>query len=161
MNSQETVTEKRYVQLDGLRAFAVALVIISHWLPASYFINYLPNGEIGVDLFFVLSGFLISEILIKAKDKMSVGQLSGISIYRSFVFRRALRIFPIYYLSLAILRVLPTPLQFKQNFFYYVTYTTNIYFYQIRHWNFGSHLWTLAVEEQFCYLAVCNCSNTV
>ena len=48
-----------YKQLDGLRAFAVIAVIISHWFPHTHFLNsYLPLGILGVCLFFVLSGFL-------------------------------------------------------------------------------------------------------
>jgi len=55
-------------QLDSIRAIAVLLVIISHWLSPYSLINYTPNGAIGVDIFFVLSGFLITSILLENKN---------------------------------------------------------------------------------------------
>lgn len=60
----------KYVkELDSLRAIAVIFVIISHWIPHSNIINKIPNGPIGVDIFFVLSGFLISKILFDNRNK--------------------------------------------------------------------------------------------
>ena len=57
-----------YKYLDGYRFIAVFLVILSHWIP-SYFGNAY-FGKIGVDMFFVLSGFLITEILLKQREKI-------------------------------------------------------------------------------------------
>lgn len=51
----------KYIRgINGLRAVAVIFVIISHWFPKTFFLNKLPLGNIGVDIFFVISGFLIS-----------------------------------------------------------------------------------------------------
>src|SRR5438034_6430412 len=89
--------------LDGLRGLAIALVLLSHFIPYSdqpgslagkifFFIG--RCGWCGVDLFFVLSGFLITGILMEAKGKDHY--------FRNFYARRTLRIFPLYYLTLAV-----------------------------------------------------------
>jgi len=85
------------VNLEGLRAFAVISVMISHWLNASYLFR-IPFGHAGVQVFFVLSGFLISRILLneRAKNKELNKSL------KTFYIRRTLRIFPLYYLVLAL-----------------------------------------------------------
>jgi peptidoglycan/LPS O-acetylase OafA/YrhL len=62
----------KYVkELDSLRAIAVIFVIISHWIPQSNIINKIPNGPIGVDIFFVLGGFLISKILFGIQSTLN------------------------------------------------------------------------------------------
>lgn len=90
--------EKYVRQLDGIRAVAVGLVLITHlWTYPSAFpkLNLLAAaGWIGVDLFFVLSGFLITGILRGAREDPSY--------YRNFYARRALRIFPLYFLLLTL-----------------------------------------------------------
>ena len=61
---------KGYIpQLDSMRAIAVLLVIIHHWVPKNSIFNFLDNGPLGVNIFFVLSGFLITGILLKAKKQ--------------------------------------------------------------------------------------------
>jgi peptidoglycan/LPS O-acetylase OafA/YrhL len=62
------INQKYFPALDSLRAIAVLLVIISHWFPLNNFLNrYSYNGIIGVTIFFVLSGYLITNILLKSK----------------------------------------------------------------------------------------------
>ena len=66
----------RYIkQLDSIRALAVILVIIWHWVPRNSFVENLHAGALGVNIFFVLSGFLITEILLinrkKAEDSIT------------------------------------------------------------------------------------------
>ena len=68
-------------QLDGIRTIAIGLVLIFHWLPTNHWVNTLPNGTIGVTLFFVLSGFLITDILIKNKTE-SLGD--AVQVYKVF-----------------------------------------------------------------------------
>lgn len=81
----------RIVELDGLRAFAIIPVMLHHCWPTGHWTSSLAEaGWMGVDLFFVLSGYLITGILLKSGN------------YRNFLARRALRIFPLYYLCLAL-----------------------------------------------------------
>ena len=85
---------RRLPALDGLRGLAILLVLLSHsWGP--YFFGFWPNaGWAGVELFFVLSGFLITGILVNAKG--------GPRYFTTFYVRRILRIFPLYYTVIAI-----------------------------------------------------------
>jgi len=141
---------KNIPALDGLRGLAIVLVLVFHWFPAEHWINTLPNGPIGVTLFFVLSGFLITSILLDKKDKFSF----SINI-KNFLARRALRIFPIYYAVLCTIALL-----FHVN----VALNTDFYAHPIPYFGyFYNHLlestqnwsdqlspyWSLAVEEQF------------
>ena len=91
-----------FSQLDSLRAIAVIMVIISHWFSNEHFLNrFTANGVNGVTLFFVLSGFLITGLLLKSKYKVEEGS-SMWSAFKVFYMRRSLRIFPVYYLLLFI-----------------------------------------------------------
>ena len=134
-----------YGQLDGLRAVAVMLVIISHFIivPSYPGLLFLKFGFWGVNIFFVLSGFLITEILLNDIGTMSAGKL-----LKKFYIRRTLRIFPIYYLTLAALFMagyLATDVMA-----YAVTYTYNIAnFLNGTHSEIITHFWSLCVEEQF------------
>ena len=90
-----------YPYIEGFRGLAVLLVLLSHWLIIEYFPNFtfLKLGFLGVNFFFVLSGFLITEILLieihnKVKSK---------TILKNFFAKRTLRIFPIYYLTIIVL----------------------------------------------------------
>lgn len=139
-----------YPALDGLRGLAILLVVVYHNFG---FINVFFFGWLGVDLFFVLSGFLITDILLKTVGKKDY--------LRNFYVRRMLRIFPLYYLCLILfLIVLPkTNLQFDVQ--YYVDHQAWIWTY-LQNWiytfqnpgqtNTLNHLWSLAVEEQFYLL---------
>jgi peptidoglycan/LPS O-acetylase OafA/YrhL len=136
--------------LDSLRAIAVFLVIIWHWLEGSW-INTLPNGPIGVIIFFVLSGFLITRILLEGRNKSEQFGASKMVFFKNFYIRRSLRIFPIYYMLVGAIFIY-TFLQHEgvSKFLYFFTYTSNYYFMKVQHWDKElSHLWTLAVEEQF------------
>ena len=100
-------------------------------------------GNAGVDLFFVISGFLITENLIRLKSRHTVKK--GLKV---FYVRRVLRIFPLYYLYWAILFVFFLPLVAGHKW-YGIFYLIN--FYDIYHAlpNLTGHLWSLSVEEQF------------
>jgi peptidoglycan/LPS O-acetylase OafA/YrhL len=85
----------RLPELDGLRAIAILLVLFSHqaaFVPLAGIRRFLDMGWIGVDLFFVLSGFLIGGILLEQRD--------ATNYYRIFYLRRFLRIVPLYTLIL-------------------------------------------------------------
>jgi peptidoglycan/LPS O-acetylase OafA/YrhL len=134
----------RLVELDGLRGIAIALVLLFHF-------GWFPPGWVGVQLFFVLSGYLISEILLTEKEKPFPDYLGR------FYWRRSLRIFPLYFFYLIIASVLfaatNEPKSFEIDWPFLVTYTTN--FGRLRISDVGpafNHLWSLAVEEQFYLL---------
>ena len=139
----QTRTALQYMpQLDGLRAIAVLLVVCSHWFPASAY--YLPIADIGVILFFVLSGFLITRILLREKNNGPTGRL-----IRQFFIRRILRIFPLYYAVLLVIWLLDLP-DIRSDLPWFVSYLPNIFYYKLQAWKgLYSHFWTLGVEEQF------------
>jgi peptidoglycan/LPS O-acetylase OafA/YrhL len=143
----------RYIrQLDSIRAIAVILVIVSHWIRKDHFINLSPNGLIGVDLFFVLSGFLITRILLTNRLMAESVQSGKIRLMFNFYGRRMLRIFPIYYITLFTLLIFHQFLgvNIQNGFPYFLTYTSNYYFFKMQNWDIiTSHLWSLSVEEQF------------
>lgn len=137
-------------QLDSLRTFAVALVVIYHWFPTGSGINWLPNGTIGVMVFFVISGFLISRILINNRNAIEVGKSTLGNTYRNFFVRRALRIFPLYYLTIsAVWLIIPESSDINEHPLYFYLYGYNILLYQTGNWSdLLSPFWTLGVEEQ-------------
>ncbi|WP_214459954.1 acyltransferase family protein [Flavihumibacter fluvii] len=138
---------KFYTQLEGLRGIAVLMVLTSHFIIMKNFpgLKFLELGFWGVNIFFVLSGFLITEILLKE----IYANNSAKDILRRFYLKRTLRIFPIYYLIiilLAIFKVGGTESALKWS----LTYTLNIqeiWFGGIP--NVIFHFWSLCVEEQF------------
>lgn len=136
-------------QLDVLRAIAVALVIIQHWFYAFKIFRFLPEGELGVKLFFVLSGYLITRILLDYKQRVLTGNMSMVQSLKKFYYRRFLRIFPIYYLLLFLLYLI-YPSKISDSFVWHFFYLSNYFFYFINHgWGYVSHFWSLSVEEQF------------
>lgn len=149
--------------LDGVRGIAVVMVLLHHFVPRSeietlgdfgLFVKQLTNsGGMGVDIFFVLSGFLITGILLRAKGQPNY--------FRNFYARRSLRIFPLYYLALTLTFVV-MPRIFGHSDGSYASQ------HQAWMWLYGTnflsaysgeflvangfalnHFWSLAVEEQF------------
>lgn len=160
MNPHDATTGSRDEALDGIRGIAILLVLVFHCYglpargqPSLFWFNALTESLwLGVDLFFVLSGFLITRILIQTRDDPHY--------FRNFYARRALRIFPAYYLVLAVvLLVLPrlndtvAAAQLDRWQWWFVFYGQNIAIVseQMRlfPWEGVNHFWSLAVEEQF------------
>ncbi|NBV06187.1 MAG: acyltransferase [Proteobacteria bacterium] len=140
--------------LDGLRAIAVVSVIIFH------FYNFiLPSGYVGVDIFFVISGFLITTIILK---DYSAGEFS----FTKFYLRRIRRIFPALFTMLFISFLLGfliltsgDMLWFSRQFYYAALQISNLffqrtvdYFDENRTADPLLHTWSLGVEEQFYIL---------
>jgi peptidoglycan/LPS O-acetylase OafA/YrhL len=147
--------------LDGLRGVAVSLVLLHHfphvqttglaqrW--ASYVID---NLWCGVDLFFVLSGFLITGVLLRTRNQPHY--------LRNFYARRSLRIFPLAFLMLGICFLLAATVPATRGAFgeafenqaWWWLYGVNLFITRANSWVGGelNHFWTLAIEEQF-YLA--------
>jgi peptidoglycan/LPS O-acetylase OafA/YrhL len=134
-------------QFDGLRGVSILAVFLAH----SEFIRGLPNakilefGRVGVDLFFVLSGFLITGILLDSRGKPHY--------FRNFYARRALRIWPLYYAVLAIIylisRLIPS-LRLATNTVwpYFCLYIQNLFPSLLIPYGLEP-TWSLAIEEQF------------
>jgi peptidoglycan/LPS O-acetylase OafA/YrhL len=154
------VAGERLPQLDGLRAVAVTSVMAFHFIPAVDRIA--PLGSIGVRLFFVLSGFLITRILLpstriqSAVDGPNTRSAQGLwAALRTFYIRRALRIFPLFYLVLALAALINIG-PVRDTIGWHVSYLTNAYLFNRGAWHGSiSHLWSLAVEEQFYLVWPC------
>lgn len=132
-----------YKQLNGLRFIFIFMVLLQHWGPHQAF-EHFHLAWLGVNLFFVLSGFLIGEILLLEKQRTTN---IGASI-KNFIIRRALRIFPLYYLTIIIYGILFST---GGMLIWNLTYTNNILSaidinrVPKEFW----HIWSLCVEEQF------------
>ena len=140
------MTEKEHIpSLDGLRGLAVLFVMFFHLLNYGFLYPLFYWGWIGVDLFFVLSGFLITGILLDSKHKQGFIQ--------SFLLRRALRTLPLYYAVLIVFALIapyfhPTAWFPRYQFFFW-THTSNFLVLNKGFFNPLGHFWSLAVEEQF------------
>jgi peptidoglycan/LPS O-acetylase OafA/YrhL len=140
----------RFGSLDGLRALSVVAVIWNHSGSGMVASGWAQHGHQGVTLFFAISGFLITTLLLREKDRHGAIDL------RAFYVRRALRIFPLYYTVLAIYVVLVFALErntkagqdFFANLVYFVTYTSN-WFVALDGRVIFYYAWSLAAEEQF------------
>ncbi len=140
-----------FPQLDGLRTLAVLLVIVSHWYRGSKTPLLYYGGAMGVGLFFVLSGFLITHILLSQQEHFqSGGSTIKSKILKTFYIRRTLRIFPIYYLYVIVLVILGAG-QVREVWLWLFTYTYNFQLFLTGNWHSGhiEHLWSLAIEEQY------------
>ena len=141
--------QKRIAALDGIRALCILTVLFAHAsgtgvIPMTR-LGHLA-GDLGVRGFFVLSGFLITSLLVRELDRPAP------VVLRDFYIRRALRIFPAFYVFLGGVMVLSTlglTTWNQRDAIYAATYTMN--FHGDRVWSLG-HLWSLAVEEQFYLL---------
>ena len=139
--------QRHFGSLDGLRCISIVAVIWAHGPGEAAKSYLLRNGRLGVELFFAISGFLITTLLLR--ERRDTGRIS----LRRFYARRALRIFPLYYAILAVYVVLvivshrtPATSEFLYNLRFFLTYTAN--------WFVGvaavfSFAWSLSTEEQF------------
>ena len=138
---------KHAVQLDALRAIAVFSVLIYHWLPKQLFLNStFEIGFLGVKFFFVLSGFLITLVLLEYRDKIALKPQTFWQTIRRFYIRRCLRIFPGYYLTIFFTSIFL--LKLHPSFIWHLSYTSNFY-YSWHKWDINSPFWSLAIEYQF------------
>lgn len=149
----EKTPSNRFPSLDGWRAVGILLVMFSHVWAADnydqtrfYFHHLASQGDLGVRIFFVLSGFLISYLLLVEYER------TGAVSLKDFYIRRVLRIFPVYFLYLFVLVLLQAAGLYHETFSSWLgvlTFTRNM----TGHGQSATaHFWSLAVEEQF-YLA--------
>lgn len=141
-------------EIDGLRAVAVLAVIIAHTG-----LGWLPGGFVGVDVFFVISGFLITGIILRDLER-------GSFRFRAFYVRRIRRILPALFVMLAITSVFawvllsPSEIRdFSASVFFSILFMSNGYFIDFIDYFAPSsysipllHTWSLAIEEQFYLL---------
>ncbi|HEY4077819.1 MAG TPA: acyltransferase [Rhizomicrobium sp.] len=133
----------RMKQLDTLRAFALGLVMVEHY-GGRALNEYIPigAGSVGVGMFFTLSGFLITGILLQSFD---AGVESKGKAWLDFYARRLLRLVPAYYaviLALVVMGIAPI----AQSWPWHVAYLSNVW---IAQGNPDNVFWSLSVEEQF------------
>jgi peptidoglycan/LPS O-acetylase OafA/YrhL len=138
--------------LDGLRGIAILAVLVCHlWSESdpsksNALTRSLMGGWFGVDLFFALSGFLITGILLRARTSSDY--------FRHFYVRRTLRIFPLYFAFLLVVFIVLPRVEFTKfatpDAAYYWLYLVNLMplFHAQESWQLG-HFWSLAIEEQF------------
>ena len=149
----ESAVKTRLPSLDGWRAIAILSVLGAHsrGLPGvtpslDPVFKWAFDGDLGVRLFFIISGFLITYLLARENEK--AGQIS----LKHFYLRRGLRILPVYFTFLIILAGLQLFTPYTQSgtaWLVNLTFTTNLVKdFSTMPWTSG-HLWTLAVEEQF------------
>jgi peptidoglycan/LPS O-acetylase OafA/YrhL len=144
----------RFPSLDGLRCVAI-LPVVWHHATLGPLPGILGRGPLGVDLFFAISGFLITTLLLRERD--DTGRVSA----RAFYARRTLRIFPLYYAVLGLYVLYAwlgmTPgaqrTHFWQSLPFFATYTTNWFVhFGVPHPVSFAFAWSLATEEQFYLL---------
>ena len=139
-------------EIDGLRAIAVLSVVIFHFFP-----HLLSNGYLGVDIFFVISGFLITTQIL------GVEGLNFSVVLKSFYKRRVMRLFPALFLFLTLTYIFINYFflavdiaNFEDSLFASYTFWANYYFWRDGGYFGGNdqlkpllHIWSLSVEEQF------------
>ena len=148
-------------EIDGLRAIAVMAVILYHANIPIYETNYFMGGYIGVDIFFVISGYLITSIIIN--ELVSTGNFS----FKYFYERRIRRIIPTLIIVIIVsipftwIYMRPTHLvEYSKSILYALFFASNVYLY-FSGSNYSAldsdllpflHTWSLSVEEQFCVI---------
>lgn len=135
--------------LNGMRAIAVSFVLLVHSLRAPGFFtsptlrHFISHGHIGVDIFFVISGFLITTLLVREYER------HGRIDLKRFYVRRSLRIIPAYCAFLLVMAICQYAGEFRipsRDWIAALTYTTNFLYHPS--WELG-HTWSLSVEEHF------------
>jgi peptidoglycan/LPS O-acetylase OafA/YrhL len=146
------MAQKHIPSLNGLRALSIIMVICSHFYRHNFFsdnflVRYVKlwvfNGALGVNVFFIISGFLITTLLISERE--NYGKIS----LKNFYLRRTIRIFPAYYFLLLvyfILQLFGLLHLSARNWLSDITYTKQFFPDSD---NETGHLWSLSVEEIF------------
>jgi peptidoglycan/LPS O-acetylase OafA/YrhL len=147
-NIPSILNKSHYPSLNGLRGVSIILVVASHLgISTNRYYAIVFNGELGVNIFFVLSGFLITTLCIK--EKVTTGNISLKNFYK----RRILRIFPVAYLYIVVVVVLNFIFKLQISYLSVlaaVFYISDLSYFRRVHfdWDLG-HFWSLSIEEQF------------
>ena len=149
--STPAAASPRRGQIDSLRILAVVWVLFDHfWLAAGSG----PMGRLSVRLFLLISGYLITHILLRARDAMDREQAPLRRVLLNFYARRALRIAPAYYLLLLLTWQLGAE-DFQGALPWHLSFQSSLLFAKTQSWGPPyqlAHLWTLSVQEQFYLL---------
>lgn len=145
MNAAADAPKSHLPHLDGLRGVAVLLVLVEHFTYNEWLRGWSP-GSMGVRTFFVLSGFLITGILLSDRDRFAAGVVA-----RRFFRNRALRLLPAFLLAVGVAAALGIA-DMRQDWAWHLTYLSNVDIWLQRGWSGAGHFWTLAVEQQFYVL---------
>lgn len=134
-------------QLDALRAVAIFFVLCNHWFQEGRMFYKISTIVSAPDIFFTISGFLITAILLNDRIKAEASGDSKGTVLKHFYLKRILRIFPAYYLTIFITwladhRSVP-------NYSSYLTFTANFDMYKNEYWGSMAHLWSMSVDQQF------------
>lgn len=141
-STPDVLNKSYFPSMDGLRGLAILNVIIRHIALKRSWAGWI-DGSIGVHIFFIISGFLITTLLLK--EQVSKGTVS----LRKFYIRRVLRIFPVAYLYILTLIILSILFHFTLSTKSILT--SIFYLKNFPSWSdwYTGHFWTLSVEEQF------------
>lgn len=137
-------------ELDAIRALAIISVLFNHWWPEGSFLNNLSIQISAPDIFFTLSGFLITKILLGDRKKADALHLSKVEVFKNFFMKRALRTMPAYYLAIVLTYFISG--EPKAHFYPYLFFFTNFHQFYTETWGTMAHLWTMAVEQQFYFV---------
>ncbi|WP_425562822.1 acyltransferase family protein [Mucilaginibacter panaciglaebae] len=146
----EVLNQKRYPGLNGLRGISIILVVIYHFI----FFKYPGQlsglqfiGPLGVEIFFVISGFLITSLCLK--EKIQTGNIS----LKAFYIRRILRIIPVAYLYIIVIFILNAVFHLQiapVRFMFAALFLINLSISRIQSYDwYLAHYWSLSTEEQF------------
>ncbi len=147
---------EKFPSINGLRAISVFIVILSHLFINNIlftdlngssrllpFVRFLQEGQIGVAVFFVISGFLITSLMLHEESKTNTVSL------KKFYIRRSLRIFPAYFFLLFVYFILQS---FDVIYISKDSWITSLTYTKYFNWQldwYTSHFWSLSIEEQF------------
>lgn len=145
MTAPPDILRGHVVPFDGLRGLAVLLVLAEHFTFSEAVRGWSP-GSIGVRTFFVLSGYLITGILLSDRDRFD-----PMTVARRFFRNRALRLLPPFLVAVAFAFVLGIA-DMRSDWMWHISYLSNVQVMLERRWTGAGHFWTLAVEQQFYVL---------
>ena len=141
------LADPRYVPaLDGLRAISVVMVLLTH-LSGSRLFQLADLGGLGVHIFFVISGYLITTILVGYQESNCGLKAAAVHFY----WRRILRLYPPLLAAILLTMALGIA-QMRDNWWIHALYLSNVQIAGSGTWNGASHFWSLATEEQFYLL---------
>lgn len=145
-----SVSSARRGQIDALRAIAVAWVLIDHYSPAGHG----PVGWLSVSLFLMISGYLITQILLRGRDAAEASGKTRRRLIGHFYARRMLRIAPAYALAVLATFAVHAP-EFEGTLAWHLTFQSSVLYALTNEWGPPwqlAHIWTLSVQEQFYLL---------